>query len=183
MVIGWLFYLLFVSLQPVCLLLLCQWASTMSSSKSNYSDFLKCIFLEIMYGLWTGLFVHTLSLCFSFRAYRNNTLKHSSVYEALLPVFSPTLLFVLSTLWISLSPADIVQEQPRVFYLMVGTAFSNVTVSIHSSLRVEISELCSSNKGRLSVPVETSCSMSAPYMLFLSCSFSLSVQAHCMPDE
>lgn len=32
---------------------------------------------------------------------------------------------------------------------------------------VEINELCSSNKGCLSVPVETSCSMSAPNMLLL----------------
>lgn len=63
------------------------------------------------------------------RAYRSNTLKHSSVYEAFLPFFSPMLLFVLSTLWVILSPSDILELQPRIFYLMVGTAFSNVTVS------------------------------------------------------
>lgn len=81
------------------------------------------------------IFVLTLSFFFFFfRAYRNNTLKHSSVYEALLPFFSPVVLFVLSTLWISFSPTDIVQRQPRIFYLMVGTAFSNVTVSVHSPL-------------------------------------------------
>lgn len=80
------------------------------------------------------IFVLTLSIYFFLRAYRNNTLKHSSVYEALLPFFSPVVLFVLSTLWISFSPTDIVQRQPRIFYLMVGTAFSNVTVSVHSLL-------------------------------------------------
>lgn len=76
---------------------------------------------------------HSFSLYY-YRAYRNNTLKHSSVYEALLPFFSPVLLFVLSTLWISLSPTDIIEKQPRIFYLMVGTAFSNVTVSVLSPL-------------------------------------------------
>lgn len=84
--------------------------------------------------LWNGIIVLTLSLCYYFRAYRNNTLKHSSVYEALLPFFSPVLLFVLSTLWISLSPTGIIEKQPRIFYLMVGTAFSNVTVSVLSLL-------------------------------------------------
>uniref|UniRef100_A0A8C1WJ56 Selenoprotein I n=1 Tax=Cyprinus carpio TaxID=7962 RepID=A0A8C1WJ56_CYPCA len=78
------------------------------------------------------LFVVTLpmSLYNVFKAYRNSTLKHSSVYEALLPFFSPVLLFVLSTLWISLSPTDIIEKQPRIFYLMVGTAFSNVTCKL-----------------------------------------------------
>lgn len=68
------------------------------------------------------------------RAYRSNTLKHSSVYEALLPFFSPVLLFILATLWVILSPSDILELQPRVFYLMVGTAFSNVTVSTAHAL-------------------------------------------------
>lgn len=40
------------------------------------------------------------------------------------------ILFVLSTLWVCLSPNDIIQQQPRIFYLMVGTAFANVTVSL-----------------------------------------------------
>jgi len=83
----------------------------------------------------TVIFVLTVSL-YILRAYRKNTLKHSSVYEALLPFFSPVLLFVLSTLWISLSPSDILKQQPRIFYLMVGTAFSNITVSAHSPLAV-----------------------------------------------
>src|SRR4029434_7920861 len=71
----------------------------------------------------------SLSLRLCLRAYRSNTLKHSSLYEALLPVLSPMLLFILSTLWVALSPNDILQQQPRVFFLMVGTAFANVTVS------------------------------------------------------
>ncbi|MEQ2182750.1 hypothetical protein GOODEAATRI_025442, partial [Goodea atripinnis] len=62
-----------------------------------------------------------------FRAYRSNTLKHSSLYEAFLPFLSPVLLFVLSTTWVIFSPSKILELQPRMYYLMVGTAFANVT--------------------------------------------------------
>lgn len=65
-----------------------------------------------------------------FRAHRSNTLKHSSLYEAFLPFLSPVLLFILSTTWIVFSPSNILDLQPRIYYLMVGTAFANVTVSI-----------------------------------------------------
>lgn len=65
----------------------------------------------------------------SYRAYRSNTLKHSSAYEAFLPFFSPILLFILATLWVFLSPSNVLELQPRLFFLMVGTAFANVTVS------------------------------------------------------
>ncbi|KAG5846406.1 hypothetical protein ANANG_G00114640 [Anguilla anguilla] len=65
-----------------------------------------------------------------FKAYRSNTLKHSSLYESFLPFLSPVLLFLLSTLWVLLSPNGILQLQPRVFYLMVGTAFANVTCKL-----------------------------------------------------
>lgn len=64
------------------------------------------------------------------RAYRSNSLKHSSLYEAFLPFLSPALLFVLSTTWVAYSPSNILELQPRIYYLMVGTAFANVTVSV-----------------------------------------------------
>lgn len=64
------------------------------------------------------------------KAYRSHTLKHSSLYEALLPFLSPVLLFLLSTAWVVLSPSDVLDQQPRVFYLMVGTAFANVTCKL-----------------------------------------------------
>uniref|UniRef100_A0A8C5I0E7 Ethanolaminephosphotransferase 1 n=1 Tax=Gouania willdenowi TaxID=441366 RepID=A0A8C5I0E7_GOUWI len=64
------------------------------------------------------------------KAHRGNTLKHSSLYEAFLPFFSPVLLFILSTLWVVFSPTGILEQQPRIFYLMVGTAFANVTCKL-----------------------------------------------------
>lgn len=71
-----------------------------------------------------------MSLINVLKAYRSNTLKHSSLYEAMLPFLSPLLLFLLSTLWVTLSPNDILQLQPRIFFLMVGTAFANVTCKL-----------------------------------------------------
>ncbi|KAK2824971.1 hypothetical protein Q7C36_018898 [Tachysurus vachellii] len=78
------------------------------------------------------LFAVTLpmSLYNVFKAYRSNTLKHSSAYEAFLPFFSPILLFILATLWVFLSPSNVLELQPRLFFLMVGTAFANVTCKL-----------------------------------------------------
>ncbi|XP_077567166.1 ethanolaminephosphotransferase 1 [Stigmatopora nigra] len=64
------------------------------------------------------------------KAYRSNTLKHSSLYEAFLPFLSPVLLFILSTIWVLLSPSDVLELQPRLYYLMLGTAFANVTCKL-----------------------------------------------------
>ncbi|XP_069035016.1 ethanolaminephosphotransferase 1 [Lepisosteus oculatus] len=64
------------------------------------------------------------------KAYRNNSLKQSSLYESFLPFLSPVLLFILSTVWVCLSPSDILQKEPRVFYFMVGTAFANITCKL-----------------------------------------------------
>ncbi|MGH0166614.1 UNVERIFIED_CONTAM: hypothetical protein FKN15_051354, partial [Acipenser sinensis] len=71
-----------------------------------------------------------MSLYNVFKAYRKNTLKYSSFYESFLPFLSPVLLFILSTLWVCLSPSDIIEKQPRVFYFMVGTAFANITCKL-----------------------------------------------------
>ncbi|XP_029966506.1 ethanolaminephosphotransferase 1-like [Salarias fasciatus] len=64
------------------------------------------------------------------KAHRSSTLKHGSLYEAFLPFLSPCLLFVLSTVWVVSSPSKIMDLQPRIFYLMVGTAFANVTCKL-----------------------------------------------------
>lgn len=76
--------------------------------------------------LWFQVFS---CLCLPFRAYKNNTLKHNSVYEITLPLVSPVLLFLLCTTWIFMSPMDILEVHPRLFYFMVGTAFANISVS------------------------------------------------------
>ncbi|XP_050186834.1 ethanolaminephosphotransferase 1 isoform X2 [Myiozetetes cayanensis] len=65
-----------------------------------------------------------------YKAYKNNTLKHHSAYEILLPLVSPVLLFLLCTTWVFLSPTDILEVQPRLFYFMVGTAFANISCQL-----------------------------------------------------
>lgn len=47
----------------------------------------------------------------------------------MLPLVSPVLLFLLCTTWVFMSPTDILEVQPRLFYFMVGTAFANISVS------------------------------------------------------
>uniref|UniRef100_A0A8C7A1J5 Ethanolaminephosphotransferase 1 n=1 Tax=Nothoprocta perdicaria TaxID=30464 RepID=A0A8C7A1J5_NOTPE len=63
-------------------------------------------------------------------AYKNKTLKHHSAYEIALPLLSPVLLFVLCTTWIFVSPTDILEVHPRLFYFMVGTAFANISCQL-----------------------------------------------------
>ncbi|XP_064911551.1 ethanolaminephosphotransferase 1 isoform X1 [Columba livia] len=71
-----------------------------------------------------------MSLYNFYKAYKNNTLKHHSVYEIMLPLVSPVLLFLLCTTWIFMSPTDILEVHPRLFYFMVGTAFANISCQL-----------------------------------------------------
>ncbi|KAI4894368.1 hypothetical protein NFI96_022187, partial [Prochilodus magdalenae] len=91
----------------------------------HYRDFFVVMILGCLFAVTLPMSLYNV-----LKAYRNNTLKHSSMYEALLPFFSPILLFILSTLWVHLSPTDVLEQQPRIFYLMVGTAFANVTCKL-----------------------------------------------------
>uniref|UniRef100_A0A8D2NMH6 Ethanolaminephosphotransferase 1 n=1 Tax=Zosterops lateralis melanops TaxID=1220523 RepID=A0A8D2NMH6_ZOSLA len=61
---------------------------------------------------------------------KSKTLKNDSLYEGLLPLVSPLLLFVLLTVWVVLSPSNILAKQPRLFLWMVGVAFSNVICKV-----------------------------------------------------
>ncbi|XP_073439849.1 ethanolaminephosphotransferase 1-like isoform X1 [Dendrobates tinctorius] len=63
-------------------------------------------------------------------AYRQKTLLKDSAYEALLPLYSPSLLFILITIWIVFSPCKILDKQPRLFLWLVGVLFSNVTCRV-----------------------------------------------------
>uniref|UniRef100_A0A8C3FW78 Ethanolaminephosphotransferase 1 n=2 Tax=Chrysemys picta bellii TaxID=8478 RepID=A0A8C3FW78_CHRPI len=71
-----------------------------------------------------------MSLINFYKAYKSNTLKHRSVYEIMLPFFSPALLFILCMTWIFMSPSDILEVHPRLFYFMVGTAFANISCQL-----------------------------------------------------
>ncbi|XP_018430337.1 PREDICTED: ethanolaminephosphotransferase 1 [Nanorana parkeri] len=98
----------------------------------------KPVFFSILYrDLFTTMIVGcavTITLPMSlynvFRGYRNSTLKHTTLYESMLPIISPVLLFILSTFWIFASPAKILDAHPRLFYYMVGTTFANITCKL-----------------------------------------------------
>ncbi|XP_077208570.1 ethanolaminephosphotransferase 1-like isoform X2 [Paroedura picta] len=59
-------------------------------------------------------------------AYGKKTLQNYSLYEGLLPLLSPVLLIMLLTIWVFLSPCEILVKQTRLFLWMVGVVFSNV---------------------------------------------------------
>ncbi|XP_039610419.1 ethanolaminephosphotransferase 1-like isoform X1 [Polypterus senegalus] len=62
-----------------------------------------------------------------YQAKKLGTLQRNSISEGLLPLLSPTLLFLLLTTWAKISPEDILTKNPRIFLWMVGVTFSNVT--------------------------------------------------------
>ena len=66
---------------------------------------------------------------FMFRSYRDGTGKNRSLYAALEPAISPTILLGTLTLWAALSPIAILQREPRLFCLTVGITMSNICVS------------------------------------------------------
>lgn len=62
--------------------------------------------------------------------YQQKALLKNSAYEGLLPLFSPSILFLLLTVWAVFSPCNILDRQPRLFLWMVGVLFSNVTCRV-----------------------------------------------------
>jgi len=64
------------------------------------------------------------------RSYRDKTGKNLSLYESLRALVPICLQFVLFLLWAHNSSYNILNRQPRLFYLAAGTIFSNITVSV-----------------------------------------------------
>lgn len=61
-----------------------------------------------------------------YQAYLGKTFKQESVYEAVRPLFSTVCLFVLQLIWIEYSPSQIMELEPRAFFWLTGTLFSNI---------------------------------------------------------
>ena len=47
------------------------------------------------------------------------------------PLFATTYLFLIQCVWIYVSKVNILELEPRAFYWLTGTLFSNITVKIH----------------------------------------------------
>ena len=55
--------------------------------------------------------------------------KQPNFWESIRPLISLGILFVSTTLWAACSPTQVLEFEPRTFYFMVGTVFSNIAVS------------------------------------------------------
>ncbi|CRL01603.1 CLUMA_CG014202, isoform A [Clunio marinus] len=62
-----------------------------------------------------------------YKSYRDKTGKMRSCYEAAKPLYPVAGLFIVSTSWALFSPNRILSHDPRVFFMITGTIFSNVS--------------------------------------------------------
>ncbi|XP_075677435.1 ethanolaminephosphotransferase 1 isoform X2 [Dermatophagoides pteronyssinus] len=61
-----------------------------------------------------------------YNVYTCQTPKQKTFYQSFRPLISLIGLFLISTLWATFSPMNIIDVDPRTFYFMVGTVFSNI---------------------------------------------------------
>ena len=80
----------------------------------------KFSFLDIPLNLCNNLFC---------RSYRDKTGKMRPMIELFRPLYPVLGLFGVSTLWLFLSPNHIMDVDPRMFIMVTGTVFSNISVS------------------------------------------------------
>jgi ethanolaminephosphotransferase len=75
------------------------------------------------------------------KARNDRTLKQNSLEDSFRPLIPLAVLFVVTTGWALFSPTDIISHDPRMFFFMVGTVFSNIAcrliVSQMSSTKCE----------------------------------------------
>lgn len=95
-----------------------------------------------LWGLPSGLFVEAalhlgaagltlpVSLWNIYRGYKARTLRHYSWWEGTRPLVAPTLFFAMTTWWVLASPVGILEAQPRVVFVMIGTLFSNIATRL-----------------------------------------------------
>lgn len=74
------------------------------------------------------LIIFILVMLLTFRSYRDKTGKMRSFMEAIRPLIPLTVFFLISCLWAIFSPNNIIDKDPRMFYILAGTIFSNISV-------------------------------------------------------
>ncbi|XP_022688567.1 ethanolaminephosphotransferase 1-like [Varroa jacobsoni] len=65
-----------------------------------------------------------------YKGYQAKTLRHHSLWEGMRPLVAPTIFFALTTIWVLSSPTSILETQPRVMFVMIGTLFSNIATRL-----------------------------------------------------
>lgn len=83
-------------------------------------------FIEVL------IYVSALGLSVPFSVYNmyqaaaNKTFKQESLYEGIRPLFSTAYLFAIQMIWLLYSPSKILELEPRAFFWLTGTLFSNI---------------------------------------------------------
>nr|CAH0101449.1 unnamed protein product [Daphnia galeata] len=94
--------------------------------------------------MWSGSLLTSLPVTFynMYRAHRDGTGKNRTLWEDMRPLVAPFIFFSLTTLWVLVSPTNILETDPRCFTFMVGIVFSNICcqliVAQMSNTRCEI---------------------------------------------
>ncbi|PAV85511.1 hypothetical protein WR25_09877 [Diploscapter pachys] len=90
--------------------------------------FYTCCFLSLVVSLYNVL--------------RCTNLKQPNLYEGCRPAIPVSILFAVSIFWVLFSPTKVIERDPRMFYMAMGTVFSNITcrliIAQMSSTKVEI---------------------------------------------
>lgn len=84
---------------------------------------------ELLTHIGAFAFSIPVSLYNVYLAYQANTLKQKSFGEALRPFVPLGVLICITVGWSIYSPNHVLDAQPRLFFLMTGTIFSNIAVS------------------------------------------------------
>lgn len=64
------------------------------------------------------------------RSYRDKTGKNLSILEGSRPLLPLTVFVLLCMVWVKMSPTNVLEKDPRIFFMMSGAIFSNICVSI-----------------------------------------------------
>lgn len=65
-----------------------------------------------------------------YRSYRDKTGKNLSILEGSRPLLPLAVFVSLCLLWVKISPTNILERDPRIFFMMSGAIFSNICVSL-----------------------------------------------------
>ncbi|XP_026315588.1 ethanolaminephosphotransferase 1 isoform X1 [Hyposmocoma kahamanoa] len=100
------------------------------------------LFFELVLYFSAMLTSQTVIIWNIYKSYRDRTGKMRSFWEAVRPLVPVLTFFTLSALWAIYSPTNIIERGPRLFYLLIGTIFSNINcrliVAQMSDTRCEI---------------------------------------------
>lgn len=95
----------------------------------NYVPYVDMTYAKVFeYGMYGGVvFQLPVTLWNIYSSYANKTGKMLSFYEGQRPLVPAIILFGLFYLWAYISPYNIIEKEPRLFMLTLGTAFANVS--------------------------------------------------------